>query len=51
MTMDKIFNIAGMIVILAGVTVIVSSPRTAGIINAITSGFANSISAATAPAR
>lgn len=51
MNLDKIFNIAGTIVVLAGVTVVVSSPRTAGIITSLGQAFANSISAATAPAR
>lgn len=51
MNMDKIFNIAGSIVILAAVSVVVSSPRTAGIITSIGTSFANVLNAATRPAR
>lgn len=51
MTMDKIFNIAGAIVILAGVSVVVSSPRTASIITSIGTSFASVLNAATLPAR
>lgn len=51
MTLDKIFNIAGSIVILAGVSVVVSSPRTSAIITSIGTSFASVLNAATAPAR
>lgn len=51
MNFDKALNIAGMIVVLAGVSVIVSSPRTAGIINAIGGSFSGAINAATRPSR
>lgn len=51
MNLDKVFNIAGSIVILAAVSVIVSSPRTAGIITSIGSSFGTVLNAATAPAR
>lgn len=50
-TLDKVFNIAGAIVILAGVATVVSSPRTASILEAVFGGFARTINAATAPAR
>jgi hypothetical protein len=51
MNLDKVFNIAGSIVVLAAVSVVVSSPRTAGIISALGSSFATAINAATRPAR
>lgn len=51
MNLDRVFNIAGSIVILAGVTVVVSSPRTAGIIRSIGEAFSGSLTAATATAR
>lgn len=47
MNLDRIFNIAGMIVVLAGVTVVITSPRTAGIIRALGDSFTGSITAAT----
>lgn len=47
MNLDRIFNVAGMIVILAGVTVVVTSPRTAAIIKALGDSFTGSITAAT----
>lgn len=51
MNLEKIFNIAGSIVILAGVSVVVSSPRTASIITAIGNSFGTVLNAATRPAR
>lgn len=51
MTVDKIANIAGSIVILAMVSVVVSSPRTAGIITSIGNSFGTVLNAATRPAR
>lgn len=51
MNFDKIINIGGMIVILAGVTVVVSSPRTASIITSLGNAFSGAINAATRPAR
>lgn len=45
--MDRIADIAGLIVITAMVGVIVGSPRTRGQIQALTSGFADVIRAAT----
>lgn len=48
---EKIANIVGSIVVLAGVSVVVSSPRTAGIITSIGSSFGTVLNAATRPAR
>jgi len=44
---DNAFNIAGMIVVLAGVTVVITSKQTAGIINALANALASNIKAAT----
>ncbi len=44
---DQLFNLLGMIVILAGLTMVITSNRTSGIINALASAFTNSIKAAT----
>lgn len=48
---EKIANIAGSIVILAMVSVVVSSPRTASIITSIGSSFGTVLNAATRPTR
>lgn len=48
---EKIANIVGSIVILATVSVVVSSPRTAGIITAGGNALGTAINAATRPAR
>lgn len=45
--MDKISNIAGLVVITAMVGVIVGSPNTRGQIKALTDGFADVLTAAT----
>lgn len=50
-TVEKIINVAGSVLVLAGVAVVVSSPRTASIITSIGSSFASVINAATLPAR
>lgn len=47
MNFNRIFDIAGAIVVLAGITVIVSSPRVGTIIKEVTGGFANVLKAAT----
>lgn len=47
MNLDGVFNIAGAIVTLAIVTVIVTSPQTARVIQATGGAFAGSIRAAT----
>jgi hypothetical protein len=44
--MDQIFNVAGMIVVLAIIATIVASPRSAGDFKAIGSVFTDSIKAA-----
>lgn len=46
MNLDRIFNVAASIVGLAVATVIVTSPRTASIIRATGSAFANTLRAA-----
>lgn len=51
MTVDKIANVAGSIIILAMVSVVVSSSRTASIITAIGNSFGTVLDAATRPAR
>lgn len=48
---EKVANIAGSIIILAIVSVVVSSPRTAGIITSIGSSFGTVLNAATRPTR
>lgn len=48
---EKVANIVGSIVVLAGVSVVVSSPRTAGIITSIGNSFGTVLNAATRPAR
>lgn len=48
---EKAANIAGAIIILAGVAVVVSSPRTAAIITSIGTSFGSVLNAATLPAR
>lgn len=45
--MDRIADVAGLIVITAMVGVIVGSPRTRGQISALTTGFADVLKAAT----
>ena len=45
--MDRIADVAGLIVITAMVGVIVGSPRTRGQISALTGGFADVLKAAT----
>lgn len=51
MNWDRVLNIAGSLIVLAGVAVAVSNWRgTSNIIRAVTGGFASSIRAATAPA-
>lgn len=47
MTFDKLFNLAGSIVVLAGVTVFLTSPRTADTIRAVGSSFSGVLRAAT----
>lgn len=51
MNLDRVFNILGSIVVLAGVTVVVSSPRTAAIITSLGNAFSGAINAATRPSR
>lgn len=51
MNIDRIANIFGTIVIVAGVAVVVSSPRTANIIRAMGDSFSGALNAATRPAR
>lgn len=46
-TLDDLFNLLGSIVILAGITVVITSSRTSAIINALASAFTGSIKAAT----
>lgn len=46
MNLDRVFNIASAIVVLAGVAVIVQSPRTAQVIRATGSAFSGAINAA-----
>lgn len=48
---DKVANAVGAIIALATVAVVVGSPRTAGLVRAVASGLAQSIDAATRPAR
>ena len=48
MSMDKIVNVAGMIVMVAMATTLVRSPNTASIIRAVGESFAGSIRAAQA---
>lgn len=47
MNFDKVFNIASGIVVLAGVTVVFTSPQTRGVINSLANAFTSSIKAAT----
>lgn len=47
MNFDSVFNIAASIVTLAGVTVVITSPNTRGIINSLANAFTSSIKAAT----
>ena len=51
MNIDKLANIIGSIVVLAGVSVVVGSARTASIITAIGNSFGTVLGAATRPAR
>lgn len=44
--MERIFNLAGSIVVLATVTVVLTSPQTARVIGASVNGFTASIRAA-----
>lgn len=44
---DSLFNLLGMIVVLAGLTVVITSKQTADIINALAGAFTGSIKAAT----
>lgn len=46
-TLDDLFNLLGTIVVLAGITVVITSNNTRGIINALASAFTGSIKAAT----
>lgn len=46
MSLDKIFNIAGMIVVVALVTTIVAHPASARVIEAMGKSFANVLKAA-----
>jgi len=46
MSLDKIFNVAGAIVVLAGITVAVTNTETARIIGALGDAFTGSIRAA-----
>lgn len=47
MNLDNLANIAGSIVVLAGLTVFITSPRTAAVIKATGEAFSDSIRAAT----
>jgi hypothetical protein len=47
MNLDGLFNVAGAIVTLAVVTVIFTSPQTAGVIKATGNAFSGSLRAAT----
>jgi Sec-independent protein translocase protein TatA len=49
--MDRIFDVASLIVIAAIIAVIVGSKNTRGQINALTKGFADVLRAATSAAR
>lgn len=44
---DQLFNLLGTIVILAGLTMVLTSEQTASIINALANAFTNSIKVAT----
>lgn len=46
MTFDRIFNVAGAIVGLAMVTVLVSNPNTARVVNSVGGAFTGSLRAA-----
>ena len=48
MNLDNFANILATIVVLAGVTVVITSPQTAGVIRAFGQSFSDSIKAATA---
>ena len=46
MNLDKVFSIAGMLVVVAGVTTVVSHPASAQVIRAIGDAFTGSLRAA-----
>jgi hypothetical protein len=46
-SIDAIFNLAGSIVVLAGVTVVITSKQTQGIINSLAGALSSNIKAAT----
>lgn len=46
MNADGLFNVLGSIIVVAGITALVARPNTAKVIGALTTGFADSISAA-----
>lgn len=46
MSLDRVFNIAGMIVVLAIITTLVAHKNTSSVINAISNAFTSSLSVA-----